>query len=317
MENINKNELSQELIQKAMNCETAEELIELAKSEGIDLTKDQAEAYLAEFEEIELDLEDLEQVAAGVCPWNHGSCKKLCVTGDTLLMLEDGSEKRVDQLDGSEYLMTWDFDKGMAVGRKMFFLHKGTYDEPTNVLRVKFNDGTTVGVLVEHLFFDMTLGKFIAINENKIEENRSYIGHEFAKVSSDGKFSTVKLVDITIEEKAYEYYAPIAEEHWSHMVNGMFSGCAYTLGMVNRFDFVKGELRYDAQKKAADLANYAILPYEVVAEYMSYEFYKKNRGYEMSVAIAKGLLTKKELIGLIDQFMDCFYDSKKINYTVA
>ena len=318
MANINKNELTKEKIQKAMACETAEELMELAKSEGVELTKEEAEAYMAEPEDFELDSETLSQAAGGyLCPENTCNEKQMCVTGDTMLMLEDGSEKRADELDGSERLLTWDFDKGIAVGRKMFFMHKGTFDEPINVLNVKFSDGTTVGVLAEHLFFDMTLGKFIAINDAAMEQNRSYIGHAFAKVSPTGKVNTVTLTDIAIGEKTYEYYAPIAEEHWSHMVNGMFSGCAYTLGMVNRFDFVKGELRYDAQKKAADLANYAILPYEVVAEYMSYELYKKNRFDEMSVAIAKGLLTEAELVGLIDQFIDCFYNSKKINYTVA
>ena len=36
---INKNELTKEQIQKAMACETVEELMELAKAEGVELTK--------------------------------------------------------------------------------------------------------------------------------------------------------------------------------------------------------------------------------------------------------------------------------------
>ena len=36
---INVNELTKEQIQKAMACETAEELMALAKAEGIELTK--------------------------------------------------------------------------------------------------------------------------------------------------------------------------------------------------------------------------------------------------------------------------------------
>ena len=45
---INKNELTKEQIAKAMSCETAEELMVLAKTEGIELTKEEAEAYLIE-----------------------------------------------------------------------------------------------------------------------------------------------------------------------------------------------------------------------------------------------------------------------------
>ena len=48
-----------------MQCETPEQLIELAKSEGIELTKDEAQAYLAEMEDIELDRQQLKGVAGG------------------------------------------------------------------------------------------------------------------------------------------------------------------------------------------------------------------------------------------------------------
>ena len=64
---INKNELTKEQIQKAMSCETAEELMELAKTIGVELTKEEAEAYLAEMEDVELDSDALKQVAGGMC----------------------------------------------------------------------------------------------------------------------------------------------------------------------------------------------------------------------------------------------------------
>ena len=71
---INKNELTKEMIAKAMQCETAEELIALAKSEGIELTKEEAEAYLAELTDFELDEGMLTNVAGGVeaCLKAHG-----------------------------------------------------------------------------------------------------------------------------------------------------------------------------------------------------------------------------------------------------
>ena len=64
---INKNELTKEQIAKAMSCETVEELMELAKAEGVELTKEEAEAYLAEIEDVELDSDALKNVAGGVC----------------------------------------------------------------------------------------------------------------------------------------------------------------------------------------------------------------------------------------------------------
>jgi predicted DNA-binding protein len=67
MGKINMNELTREQIQKAMACESVEELIELAKAVGVELTKEEAEAYMAEMEDVELDSDALKQVAGGLC----------------------------------------------------------------------------------------------------------------------------------------------------------------------------------------------------------------------------------------------------------
>ena len=69
--------LSEELIAKAMQCETAEELVELANSEGYDLTLEEAQAYLAEMDDFELDKEQLKPVAGGWCP-NDCNCNIEC-----------------------------------------------------------------------------------------------------------------------------------------------------------------------------------------------------------------------------------------------
>ena len=69
---INKNEITKEMVEKALNVKDAKELMALAKSEGIELTKEEAEAYMAELADVELDEEVLQKVAGGKC-WdiNH------------------------------------------------------------------------------------------------------------------------------------------------------------------------------------------------------------------------------------------------------
>ena len=62
---INKNELTKEMLAKAMQCKTADELIELAKAEGYDITKDEAEAYFVELSDVELDAKTLKNVSGG------------------------------------------------------------------------------------------------------------------------------------------------------------------------------------------------------------------------------------------------------------
>ena len=64
---INKKELTKEQIMKAMQCKTADELIALAKTGGYEITKEEAEAYLAELADVELDDKQLKKVAGGGC----------------------------------------------------------------------------------------------------------------------------------------------------------------------------------------------------------------------------------------------------------
>ena len=74
---MNKNELTKEMLEKAMQCETAEELMAYAKTEGIDITKEEAEAYLAELSEFELKDGEVKRVAGGFCG-NDLECPTFC-----------------------------------------------------------------------------------------------------------------------------------------------------------------------------------------------------------------------------------------------
>lgn len=65
MEKLDINSFTKEQIAMAKQCKTPEELIELAKKASIELTKEQAEAYIAELQDIELDAETLSEVAGG------------------------------------------------------------------------------------------------------------------------------------------------------------------------------------------------------------------------------------------------------------
>ena len=65
---IDKTKMTKEMLKRAAMCQTADELIALAKGNGIDITKEEADSYLAELDNIELDGKTLDKVAGG----NHG-----------------------------------------------------------------------------------------------------------------------------------------------------------------------------------------------------------------------------------------------------
>lgn len=69
---INGQEISREVLAKALQCDTPEELVALAKENGFEITTKQAEAYLVEMEDIDLDSAQLKQVAGGGAEWILG-----------------------------------------------------------------------------------------------------------------------------------------------------------------------------------------------------------------------------------------------------
>ena len=69
---INKKELTKAQVAKAMQCKTADELMALAKGSGFDITQAEAEAYMAELADVELDEAQLQKAAGGGC---YPDCK--------------------------------------------------------------------------------------------------------------------------------------------------------------------------------------------------------------------------------------------------
>ena len=62
---INGKTVTKAFMEKATACGKADELMKLAEAEGYKLTKEEAEAFLAEVSEVELGDEVLEKAAGG------------------------------------------------------------------------------------------------------------------------------------------------------------------------------------------------------------------------------------------------------------
>ncbi|MGN0813939.1 MAG: hypothetical protein ACI4MH_01750 [Candidatus Coproplasma sp.] len=73
-------ELANELIQKARTAKTAEELLEMAKAEGVELSQEEAARYFSEFHKTgELSDDELDNVAGGCDDYQSGDSAKFSV----------------------------------------------------------------------------------------------------------------------------------------------------------------------------------------------------------------------------------------------
>ena len=272
---------------------------EFAKANGADITAEELYEALQNTPAGELAPEMLEKVAGG-CLLTPGDevaspgCWSGCVTPDTLFTLADGTQKRADEITNEDRLLLWDFDKGGLGEGGITFFHRVNAEAP--VLRAEFSDGTNIGIVDEHVFFDMTARKFVEIS--KAEQAAELIGHQFAKLA-DGQITGITLTALYDDGTTGSYYSPITEKHFNCFANGMLNISGTLHGFYNVFDLEEGELKYDAAKKAAEIAEAGMLPYEALAQVAPRELFERNEFGWISVSIAKGLTTVTDLLTLL------------------
>ena len=138
---IDMTKITKEMLFKAMKCETADELMTLAKAEGFTLTKEEAEAYLAELENMELDEEALDQVAGGgyfgcdeVCGFK---CSKNCFAGDSQVAVPGGI-KCIKDLKLGDKVITLDVSGKEIIGVVTEVMQPAEEE----IVEVAFSDGT-------------------------------------------------------------------------------------------------------------------------------------------------------------------------------
>ena len=119
---IDMTKITKEMAAKALKCETVDELMALAKSEGFEITKAEAEAYLAELGDFELDEKALDKVAGGSC-YTQTSCDDnecnpahpKCFVGDSEVAVP-GGVKCIKDLKVGDKVITLDASGKEIVG---------------------------------------------------------------------------------------------------------------------------------------------------------------------------------------------------------
>ena len=298
--------------EQAGSGKTMAQLFEdFAKANGSDITAAELYEMLQNTPAQDLAPEMLEKVAGGclLTPGDPdiggGCCWSGCVTPDTLYTLADGTLKRVDEITDEDRLLLWDFDKGCPGEGAITFFHRVKAKAP--VLRAEFSDGTNIGIVDEHVFFDMTARKFVEIS--KAEQAAELIGHQFAKLA-DGQIAGVALTALYDDGTTDSYYSPITEKYFNCFANGMLNISGTLHGFYNVFDLEENAMKYDAAKKATEIAEIGELPYEALSRVATRELFDRNEFGWISVSIAKGLTSVKDLIQLLYCFRGYFIGEK-------
>lgn len=227
-----------------------------------------------------------------------------CITGDTRVRLSDGREIPVSELKECDKIQAWDFERGCVVAVPLTAFFRRKRKDGADVIRVEFDDGSSVGVIKEHLFFDLDEEKFVAVNS----DSKNFVGHEFAKVTEAGKVIPIKVKAIYMDGKADISFAPQCRGHMNFIAEGFITGNDGQLSLCNRFDFDTEKMTYNMDKKKADLEKYGLLDYGNVKDIISREFFDGNRVEEFSVSVGKGLISADELRKYLSMYTWCFLE---------
>ncbi len=219
-----------------------------------------------------------------------------CVTSDTLVMLVDGTQKRIDEVTFADKLLVWDFDKGEYTTIGSSIIENHGYDW-NNVIKLAFEDGTTVKVVNVHGFFDADLNKWVDINAANVED---YIGHSFVQVDGDS-YKTVKLVSANATKEYIEAWSILTVDYYNFVIEGLFSITPPATEQLAFFG-IGEDMKYDADAKQADIEKYGLFTYDEFKHLMTYEQFEAMNVAEIKVAIGKGLITYEEVLWLIETY---------------
>ena len=219
-----------------------------------------------------------------------------CIATGTLIMLADGSQKRVEDLDGSETILSWDFNTGKMIETKIALLNYHG-DEEYRVLHLVFDDGTDMEIIGDHGFFDSDLGEFVYLDEYVAS---IYIGHSFLKYEKNEAtgFVPVKLTDFYVETKVTGAYSVWAAAGLTCFADNLLSvgphGYAFGFGLFDIEDMI-----YNQEQVQEAIEQYGLYTYEEWSEYVTYEQFVAFNGPYLKIAVAKGLITEDEIVALI------------------
>lgn len=226
-----------------------------------------------------------------------------CVAEGSKITLADGSTKNIEDLNYDDMLIGWDFVTGKYVSVPASILwNHGKY--LTNVINLKFSDGTIIRVVEEHGFFDIGENSYVFINENNYE---SYLHHTFVKTAYvDGTFinESFELVDAYITEETIGVYSLQTAYTINFVVDGALSITPMATDALISYFEMGDNLMYDQEKMQADIEKYGLYTYEDFAEYVTYEQFAAFNGAYLKVAVGKGLITWEEILELIRAFVN-------------
>lgn len=229
------------------------------------------------------------------------SYSNTCVTPDTLVTLADGTQVRVDSLTGSENLLVWNHETGKLESASVaYIVNHDKIATEKEIIHLYFSNGSEIKIIGEHVFYDATLNKYVAIDINNAE---SYIGHKFLGLG-DNAITEVELVSVSRTVEITEAYEIVSYKHLTCFTNGILSTSAYLDKLLNIFDIDTETYAYNAETVQKDIEDYGLYTYADFEGLISEEAFELYNAKYLKIAVGKGYITWDDILDLIDIYFN-------------
>jgi len=217
-----------------------------------------------------------------------------CIAAGTMISMPGGKQKAVEELEIGDVICTFDHETGEVSSAPVCFIWESK--NVGNAFTLTFENDIKVTVIEEHGFYDQEEQKYVFINLQNAEE---YIGHRFYNADTN---SWLELKSYEASNGSVDAYAIITSGHLNHMSNGMLSMCDGTVKMIANIFEYDDQMKFDADKKEADIEAYGLTPREKIMEFEGFlksDYDDYNLQY-LNVAIGKGLTTWERIKAFSD-----------------
>lgn len=223
------------------------------------------------------------------------TCPSSCLTGDTLITLANGTQKRVDSLTFADQVLVWDFFKGdYAVKNISILVNHGV--NLYKVVYLSFSDGTLLKIIGDHGVFDYDLNKYLYLTADNATD---YIGHRFVKQAQNA-YQIVSLTGVSVKEEYTEAWSISSAESSNVFAQGLLTVAPPDL--FYNWVTMGEKLQYDVEQFNKDVQTYGLYTYADFADYVTYEQYLAFNGAYLKIPVAKGIFTYEYIIELIKMY---------------
>ena len=219
-----------------------------------------------------------------------------CFTGDTLIMMADGSKKELKDVQVGDLVYSWNFNEGkMDIQVVTMWWHHGM--SLYNVLELEFANHETLDIVTAHGLFDFTTNKFEFIDANNY---MNYINHEFAYF--DGvNITRQELINVNVTCEFIDSYSLRTSYNDNAIAGGFLSLTNEDFeGITTAFKVLDDKLQYDQSYIDSLIDLYGLYEYQEWSAYMSEDIFDMFNCKYYKIYVGLGILREEDFVPLLE-----------------